>query len=337
MRVFFSDHFDLRLPAGHRFPGTKYGLLRRKLLEEDILPEAALSPSPEALPAAIAAAHDPVYVQAIRTGAISATTMRRIGFPWSEHLWRRSAATMGGAIAAARAALDDGVSGQLAGGTHHAHHDFGAGYCVFNDFAIVAMTLLPSPACGRGVGREGAYCEGSTLIDAPAPGASRHPLPQAGEGKVRRIAIVDLDVHQGDGNAAILGGREDVFIFSMHGAKNFPFRKEKSTLDVELPDGVEDDEYLRALAEHLPAVWAFRPDLVLYQAGVDPLKEDRLGRMALTHRGLKERDRMVLAGACARGIPVSIAIGGGYALPIAASIEAYANTWRVARNAFTRA
>jgi acetoin utilization deacetylase AcuC-like enzyme len=337
MKVFYSDHFDLKLPAGHRFPGTKYGMLRRKLLEEDILSAERLAPSPEACAAEIAAAHDPSYVDAIRTGAISPSAMRRIGFPWSEHIWRRSAVTMGGALAAARAALDDGVSGQLAGGTHHAHRDFGAGYCVFNDFAIVAMSLLPSPACGRGVGGEGAYGESSVLIDAPSPGASRHPLPQAGEGKLRRIAIIDLDVHQGDGNAAILGAREDAFVFSMHGAKNFPFRKEKSTLDVELPDGVEDDDYLRALAEHLPAVWAFRPDLVLYQAGVDPLKEDRLGRMALTHRGLMERDRMVLGGAASRGIPVSIAIGGGYAQPIEASVEAYANTWRVARAAFRRA
>jgi acetoin utilization deacetylase AcuC-like enzyme len=154
---------------------------------------------------------------------------------------------------------------------------------------------------------------------------------------VRKIAVIDLDVHQGDGNAAILGGREDAFVFSMHGAKNFPFRKEKSTLDVELPDGVEDDDYLRTLADHLPAIWAFRPDLVLYQAGVDPLKEDRLGRMALTHRGLMERDRMVLESARARGVPVSIAIGGGYAQPIEASVEAYANTWRVAREVFRRA
>lgn len=297
MVVFYSDHFDLPLPAGHRFPGSKYGMLRRRLLSEGVLAEASLSPSPAASPDEIAAAHDPAYVEAIRTGAVSETAMRRIGFPWSEHIWTRSAATMGGALAAARRAIADGVSGQLAGGTHHAHYDFGAGYCVFNDFAIVTLTLLRERRAGR-------------------------------------VAIVDLDVHQGDGNAAILGGREDIFIFSMHGAKNFPFRKEKSTLDVELADGAGDGAYLAALAEHLPAVWAFRPDLILYQAGVDPLKEDRLGRMALTHAGLIERDRMVLEGAKARGIPVSIAIGGGYAVPIEASVAAYANTWRAARDAF---
>ncbi len=290
-------------------------MLRRCLIEERVVGEEDLAPSPFATAEDIAAAHDPAYIEAIRAGTISASAMRRIGFPWSEHIWRRSAATMGGALAAARAALEDGVSGQLAGGTHHAHYDFGAGYCVFNDFAIVALTLLRA--------RE--------HTAAQIRDASFSPLPLlAGEGNLQRLAIVDLDVHQGDGNAAILGQRDDVFIFSMHGAKNFPFRKERSSLDVELPDGVEDDAYLRALAGHLPAVWAFRPDLVLYQAGVDPLKEDRLGRMALTHQGLMARDRMVLEGASSRGIPVSIAIGGGYAQPIEASVEAYANTWRAA-------
>lgn len=293
MRVYCSEAFDLKLPAGHRFPGAKYGMLRRRLVSEGVVDEAMLVPSPLATAAEIGVAHDHAYVRAIEEGTVSAAAMRRIGFPWSEHVVRRSKATIGGAVAAARAALEDGVSGQLAGGTHHAHRDFGAGYCVFNDFAIAALTLL-------------------------------------GEGRVARIAIVDLDVHQGDGNAAMLGGRDDIFVFSMHGAKNFPFRKARSTLDVELFDGVEDDVYLGALAEHLPAVWAFRPDIVLYQAGVDPLKEDRLGRMALTHAGLLARDRLVLSEARRRGVPVSIAIGGGYADPIEASVEAYVNTWRAA-------
>jgi acetoin utilization deacetylase AcuC-like enzyme len=299
LKIFYSDSFDLNLPAGHRFPGTKYGMLRRRLIEERIIDESSLIPSPLASAEEIEVAHDPAYIESIASGSISPAAMRRIGFPWSAHIWNRARATMGGAVAAARAALEDGVSGQLAGGTHHAHCDFGAGYCVFNDFAIVALTLLK-------------------------------------EARVSRIAIIDLDVHQGDGNAALLGGRGDVFVFSMHGRKNFPFRKEKSTLDVELLDGVEDEEYLAALAGHLPAVWAFRPDLILYQAGVDPLAEDRLGRIALTHRGLMARDRMVLGGAKARGVPVSIAIGGGYANPIEASVAAYANTWRVAREVFSR-
>lgn len=295
MRIFHVEEHGLALPPGHRFPAAKYALLRRRLVAEGVASPDRLAPAPPIDADGIAVAHDRSYVAAIGDGTIDAAAMRRIGFPWTPAVWNRARATMGGALAAARAALQDGVSGQLAGGTHHAHHGFGAGYCVFNDLAIVALTLI-------------------------------------GENRVRRVAIVDLDVHQGDGTAAILSGRSDVFTFSMHGAKNFPFRKEKSSLDVELPDGVEDAAYLAALGERLPAVFAFRPDLLLYQAGVDPLKEDRLGRMALTHRGLIERDRMVLGAAMARGVPASIAIGGGYADPIEASVEANANTWRVARD-----
>jgi acetoin utilization deacetylase AcuC-like enzyme len=294
LKVFCADAASLDLPPGHRFPASKYAMLRRRLLEDGVVEEGMFRASPLATSDEISIAHDPDYVAAIETGAINPSAMRRIGFPWSASVWTRARATMGGAVAAARAALEDGLSGQLAGGTHHAHYDFGAGYCVFNDFAIAALTLLS-------------------------------------ERRVRRIAVVDLDVHQGDGNAAILGDRDDVFIFSMHGEKNFPFRKATSSLDVALPDGVEDRAYLSALAEHLPAVFAAKPDLILYQAGVDPLKEDRLGRMALTHGGLKTRDEIVLGEARRRGVPVSIAIGGGYGEPLSASVEAYANTWRVAR------
>jgi acetoin utilization deacetylase AcuC-like enzyme len=294
LKAFYSDRFDLALPQGHRFPASKYGKLRRRLIEDRILHADDLLPSPVATPQDVAVAHDPAYVSAIESGAISPSAMRRIGFPWSEHVVLRVRATMGGAVAAARRALEDGVSGQLAGGTHHAHYDFGAGYCLYNDFAIAALTLLAEQC-------------------------------------VRRVAIVDLDVHQGDGNAAILAARPDVFVFSIHGEKNFPFRKARSSLDVALPDHVEDAAYLAALGEHLPAVFDFRPDIILYQAGVDPLKEDRLGRMNLTHRGLLMRDELIFAEARRRGVPVSIAIGGGYAEPIESSVEAYANTWRAAR------
>lgn len=336
MRIFHPADIELKLPPGHRFPASKYGKLRRRLLDDQIIEPDRLIASPHAKSEDIEVAHDAAYVASIIDGSVSASAMRRIGFPWSPETWTRAAATMGGAVAAARAALEDGISGQISGGTHHAHYNFGAGYCVFNDLAIAALTLLPpSPVLyGRGAGGEGTQSSSLFISDKsamPSPGASRHPLPLAGEGRIERIAIVDLDVHQGDGTAAMLGGRNDVFTFSMHGKKNFPFRKERSTLDVELDDGVEDDDYLRALAEHLPAVFAFRPDLILFQAGVDPLAEDRLGRMALTHEGLMARDRMVLEGANRCGIPVSIALGGGYADPIEASVEAYANTWRVAR------
>ncbi len=294
MKVFYSDTFDLKLPPGHRFPGNKYGMLRRTLLKDGILSEAMMQASALIDDAALMRAHDPAYIAAIDSGAIDAKAMRRIGFPWSKHIALRARATMGGALAAAREALRGGLSGQLAGGTHHAHYDFGAGYCVFNDFAVAALALLS-------------------------------------EGAVDRVAIIDLDVHQGDGNAALLAPRRDVFVLSVHGAKNFPFRKMSSDLDVDLADGVEDAAYLAALADALPAIWDFGPDIVLYQAGVDPLAQDRLGRMALTHAGLIARDRLVLSECKKRGVPVSMAIGGGYADPIEASVAAYANSWRAAK------
>jgi acetoin utilization deacetylase AcuC-like enzyme len=294
MRVYYSDTFNLPLPEGHRFPGQKYGMLRERLLREGLVAQQELHISPLAEDADIVRAHDAAYVDAFESGTLGERVMRRIGFPWSEYLVRRTRASTGGAVASARAALADGISGQLAGGTHHAHRDFGAGYCIYNDQAVAALRALA-------------------------------------EGWAARIAIIDLDVHQGDGTAAILGGHPSVFVFSMHGEKNFPFRKYESDLDVPLPDGVEDDAYLRQLAEHLPAVFAFRPDLVLYQAGVDPLAEDKLGRLALTHDGLMARDEMVLGECARRAIPVAMAIGGGYANPIQPSVEAYANTYRVVR------
>lgn len=294
IEIFFSDDFDLALPPGHRFPGTKYGMLRRMLIEGRIAPPDGLAASPLMPIHDVQIAHDQNYIAGIETGSISASAMRRIGFPWSAQVARRARATLGGALAAARSALRNGFSGQLAGGTHHAHRDFGAGYCIYNDFAVTALTLLATGEAGR-------------------------------------IAIIDLDVHQGDGNAAILGPNPDVFVLSLHGEKNFPFRKYASDLDVALPDGVEDAAYLNALSDALPAVWDFKPDLVLYQAGVDPLREDRLGRMALTHDGLTRRDHIVLGACLARGVPASVAIGGGYADPIEASVVAYANTFRVAK------
>ncbi len=294
MRFFYSDTFNLPLPAGHRFPGGKYTMLRERLLDEAVLHSDQLHRSPLADTADLHRAHDVDYVAQFESGSLDREAMRRIGFPWSEHLVRRVRATVGGAVAAARAALDEGISGQLAGGTHHAHRDFGSGYCVYNDQAVAALRALASKW-------------------------------------VERVAIIDLDVHQGDGSAAILTGNPLVFVFSMHGEKNFPFRKSTSDLDVALPDGADDAAYLDALDEHLSAVFAFRPDLVLYQAGVDPLKEDRLGRLALTYAGLKARDEMVFRACLLNGVPVSMALGGGYCDPIDASVEAYANTYRAAK------
>lgn len=294
MRFFTSDRFVIPLPDGHSFPGRKYVLLRERLVRDGILTAGQIEPSPLAEPGDIARAHDADYMAAVRDGRLDAQAQRRIGLPWSRNLVDRVTATMGGAVAAAEAALEFGLSGQLAGGTHHAHRDFGAGYCIFNDFAIAALKVLA-------------------------------------EGWAARVAIIDLDVHQGDGNAAILTGHPDVFVFSMQGARNFPHQRVPSDLDVDLPDGTEDAAYLKALADHLPAVFDFRPDLVLYQAGVDPLAEDRLGRLALTLDGLAKRDRLVLTECRSRGIPVSLGLGGGYADPIDLSVQAYANTYAVAR------
>ena len=297
MQFFYPDTPDLPLPPGHRFPAGKYSMLRQWMFAERTLGNALLTRSPAATMAELALAHDPGYVGAVLDGTLSADIQRRIGLPWSETLVARSLATTGGSIAATRSALENGLSGQLAGGTHHAHRDFGSGYCVFNDLAVAALVILA-------------------------------------EGNVARIAIIDLDVHQGDGNAAILAGNAAVFVLSIHGEKNFPFRKVPSTLDVGLADGTEDAAYLRALAGALERVADFRPELILYLSGVDALVSDKLGRLSLTFDGLERRDRMVFQFCRRRGIPVSIAIGGGYADPITDSVQAYASTFRVAREVF---
>jgi acetoin utilization deacetylase AcuC-like enzyme len=210
---------------------------------------------------------------------------------------RRSLSSAAGTVQSARRALRDGIGMSLAGGTHHAFADRGEGFCVLNDIAIAAAHLLH-------------------------------------HGLARQVLVVDLDVHQGDGTAAILGSDRRAYLLSMHGAHNCPFRKVPSTVDVELPDGTGDDAYLAALDEVLPALFAFAPDIVFYQAGVDPLAEDKLGRLALTHAGLMARDQRVLAECRARGVPVSLSLGGGYARPIERSVEAYVNTWRVVRKLF---
>lgn len=297
MLIYYPDTPDVPLPPGHRFPARKYRLLRERILSQRILGNWDMAPSPLAGLAELECAHSPEYVRAVLEGTLAPELQRRIGLPWSETLAVRSRATVGGSLAAARRALQDGFSAQLAGGTHHAQRDFGSGYCVFNDLAVVTLTLLD-------------------------------------EGAVERVAIVDLDVHQGDGNAALLTGHPGAFVLSLHGEKNFPFRKVPSDFDVALPDGTDDRAYLRALSEALEVVEGFRPELVLYLSGVDPLRTDALGRLDLTFDGLMERDRLVLDFCRRRAIPVSIAIGGGYANPITDTVEAYANTFRVAREVF---
>jgi acetoin utilization deacetylase AcuC-like enzyme len=285
LRLWYCDQHEIPLPHGHKFPVRRYRLLR-DLLAADGGFTMELAPAAE--PAAIERVHDPAYVRGFLAGTLDARVMRRIGFPWSEGLVRRTLSSVGGTLAATADALETGIGGNLAGGTHHAFRGEGAGFCVFNDIAIA--------------------------------------IRNAGQ----RAAVVDLDVHQGDGTALIFADDPDVLTFSMHGAGNFPFRKQRSRMDVELADGAEDAEYLGMLADALPRVFDFRPEILFYQSGVDALAGDRLGRLALTHEGLIERDRMVIGGAHDRGIPLVITLGGGYADPIERTAEAHANTFRTA-------
>lgn len=296
-RFFYPDTPELPLPDKHRFPISKYRLLREKVIAENLLGGAELVPSPPVSVEHLLQAHSADYIESVLNGTLSPKEQRRIGLPWSSTLARRSRATVGGSLAAARQALTSGISGQLAGGTHHAHRDFGSGYCVFNDLAVAALTLLAERA-------------------------------------VDRVAILDLDVHQGDGNAAILRDNPDVFVASLHGEKNFPFRKVASDLDIALTDGLEDAAYLTAVAEACEAVTAFQPDLLLYLAGVDPLDVDSLGRLAVSAGGLSRRDAHVMQHCKASGLPVAIVAGGGYAKPISATVDAYAETWRTARRVY---
>ena len=298
LRAWYADAHEVPLPPQHRFPMAKYRALRERLVAQGILRAEALTPGPLLPRELLALAHRPAYLDACFQGTWDEAAQRRLGFPWSEALLRRSLSSVGGTLAAARHALTTGFAGNLAGGTHHAAADFGSGYCVFNDLAVTTLALLA-------------------------------------EGRVGRVLIVDLDVHQGDGTASILAAEPRAFTFSMHGEKNFPFRKQQSSLDVGLPDGCGDEAYLELLDLHLPRVLeAARPDLVLYQAGVDPLREDALGRLHLSHAGLRARDRRVFEAAHWRGVPVALTLGGGYARPIEATLLAHEGTWLEARAVF---
>jgi acetoin utilization deacetylase AcuC-like enzyme len=297
MNVFYADIYVLPLPPEHRFPIEKYRSVREQLMAQHILRADELFVPQPVTADVVKLAHTSDYVDSIYDGTIERLAMRRIGFPWSSELVIRSFTIVGGALASAEAALQCGVAGNLAGGTHHALAAAGEGFCVFNDIAIVILKLLK-------------------------------------QGIIKRAAIVDLDVHQGNGNAAILGGRDDVYILSMHGAKNYPFHKVPSTEDIDLPDNTEDAEYLALLKPALERVVAFKPDIVFYQAGVDPLKEDSLGRLALSMAGLAERDQIVFETFGRFGIPVSVAMGGGYAKPIERTVQAHVQTYRVLKRVY---
>ena len=289
-RLFYCDHHPIPLPAGHKFPAEKYRLLRETLARDSVFD---LEPAEFARPDLIELAHDPAYVTGFLNGSLDPAIMRRIGFPWSRELTRRTLASLGGTLAASEDALRTGFGGNLAGGTHHAFRSEGAGFCVFNDIAVAILAL-------------------------------RHTH------HVRRAAVVDLDVHQGDGTAAIFQDDPDVLTLSIHGRNNFPLRKQRSRIDIDLPDGAGDTEYLMALEGVLPRVFEFAPEIVFYQAGVDGLAEDRLGRLALSLDGLERRDQTVLQMCRSHGVPAVITLGGGYAEPIARTVEAHANTFRAA-------
>jgi acetoin utilization deacetylase AcuC-like enzyme len=296
LRLYYTDHLDFPLPPGHRFPLSKYRKLRARLDNE---PGLEFAPAPEATPEAVENAHDPIYVRDFAAGSLPEPAMRRIGFPWSPELVRRTFASVGGTVAAGRQALEHRIAGCLAGGTHHAFRDEGSGYCVFNDIAVAILTLRS-------------------------------------EGLIRRAAVIDLDVHQGDGTAKIFEGDSAVLTLSVHGRNNFPFRKQRSVIDIEFEDGTGDQAYANALAPVLPRVMAFAPDLVIYQAGVDGLAGDRLGRLALTAAGLQARDRLVFEACRSAAVPCTITLGGGYCEPVEPTVEAHASTFLLARDLYSK-
>jgi acetoin utilization deacetylase AcuC-like enzyme len=297
MRVFYATQFVLPLPAGHRFPMGKYQMLRDRLAAE--LPAIQLMQAEPATDGELALAHSPAYIDAICDGSVDPKLMREIGFPWSEAMAERARRSVGATIAACRAAFKEGTAANIAGGTHHAYRDKGGGFCVFNDAAVASRLMQAEWARSRG--------------------------------GVLKVAIVDLDVHQGNGTAAIFRNDASVFTLSMHGQKNFPFRKEASDLDVDLPDGCGDEEYLHALEGALDELdRRFEPGLVIYLAGADPHEGDRLGRLKLTWDGLEARDRRAFDWAWQRRIPLAFAMAGGYGTRIEDTVQAQVNTFHVA-------
>lgn len=290
MKIFYHDHFVLPLPDGHRFPMSKYALLRRRVAEAALAAPDAMRVPRAATDEAIRRVHTAGYLRKVKAGTLTPQEVRRIGFPWSPQLVERSRRSVGSTIAAARAALQEGIAVNLAGGTHHAGPDWGQGFCVFNDAAIAARAL-----------------QAASLVS--------------------RVVILDCDVHQGNGTAAIAAGDDTIFTFSIHGARNFPFHKEHSDLDIPLEDGAGDDDYLAALERGLrQALTRAKADLAIYLAGADPYEDDRLGRLALTKDGLAERDRLIFDHCRTAGLPVAVAMAGGYARRVQDTVDIHFQT-----------
>lgn len=293
MRIYYTDTFFLPLPPRHRFPMEKYTLLRERVAADLVPPHQLVVPE-AATDEQLLLVHEPHYLRMLINGTIEPTAMRRIGFPWSAGMVERSRRSVGATIAASRAALEDGVAVNLAGGTHHAFPDRGEGFCVFHDVAVAARVIQR-------------------------------------EAGLSRLAVIDTDVHQGDGTAAIFAHDPDVFTFSVHGASNFPFRKQRSDLDIALRDGAGDDEFLAAVRNGLDAVFAGeRPDMVWYLAGADAFEADRLGRLAVSRRGLAERDHMVFERCEREGCPLAVVMGGGYGHDVLETVAIHLHSVRAA-------
>lgn len=289
MKIFYSDHFTLPLPPRHRFPISKYAMLRERVFAAKFNANTELLEAPAAADEEILLVHTSAYWDKVVSGTLDAKEIRRIGIPWSPELVERTRRSVGGTLAASRAVLDGtgdaALSLNLAGGTHHAYPDHGEGYCVVNDVAIAARAMMA-------------------------------------EGRASRVVIIDCDVHQGNGTAAVFKSDSRVYTFSIHGEKNFPFHKEPSHLDIALPDGCGDEDYLRALRRGLEiSIEESHADLALYIAGADPFAGDRLGRLALTKAGLLERDRLVLESCRSSGLPAAVVLGGGYGRQIEDTVE----------------
>ncbi len=294
LHTWSSAHFPIPLPNGHRFPISKYALLRDAVLAQGISGADTLHVPARIARGDVLRAHDDGYLERLETGTLAAAEQRKVGFPWSDALVERSFRAAGGTAEAAEAALQCGIAMNLAGGTHHAFHTHGEGFCVLNDVVISLRALQAS-------------------------------------GRVTRAAVIDLDVHQGNGTHALCAGDDRAYTFSMHGRRNYPFHKVPGRLDVELEDGTGDDEYLERLAEALPGVLrASRPDLVYYLAGADPHEGDSLGRLLLTFEGLMRRDRMVITACREMGVPVCVTIAGGYGRDIRDTVTVHVTTARIA-------
>jgi acetoin utilization deacetylase AcuC-like enzyme len=297
MIVYYSDKNTISLPRGHHFPAEKYQLLRLALIEQQLVKPNELRQAPRASKEMITLAHTEQYYDSIINGSVDQKILSRIGLPWSVELVKRSLSSVGGSIQAALVALNFGLAGNLGGGTHHAMADRGQGFCVFNDLAVASLYLLNNKLA-------------------------------------RRIAILDLDAHQGNGNSSILGKNPAMFILSLHGDKTYPFHKIPSTIDIALHEYIGDKEYLSSLNEVLPSLFDFNPDIIFYIAGVDPLQGDRYGKLGLSLAGLAQRDRLVITESKRNNIPLAMVMGGGYANPIQNTVEAHVQTYRILKDIY---